>query len=247
MFRRTLFTLLALVVFATPALAEKSITFAVDSTWPPMEYVNQDKEIVGFSIDVLKAVGREAGFTPIFETTAWDGIFAGLASGKYEAIDSSVTINDKRKRIMDFSDPYFEVKQGVVVRKDSGIKSEADLKGKTAGAQIGTTGYFAAKRMNDVTSRSYDEVGLAIEDLNNGRIDAVICDDAVAAGYALQNPNYKDKLALVFMLKSDKPEYLGFAFPKGEKENIELVNKGLAKVRASGEYDKIFKKWFGNM
>ncbi len=247
MFKKALFTLLALVLFATPVLAEKSITFAVDSTWPPMEYVNQDKEVVGFSIDLVKAIGREAGFTPVFKTTAWDGIFAGLAAGKYDAVDSSVTINEKRQKIMDFSEPYFEVKQGVIVRKGSGIKSEADLTGKTAGAQIGTTGYFAAKRIKDVTPRSYDEVGLAVEDLNNGRIDAVICDDAVAAGYALQNPEYKDKLDLAFMLKSDKPEYLGFAFPKGDKENIELVNKGLAKVRASGEYDKIFKKWFSSM
>lgn len=246
MFKKALFALLAMVVFATPALAEKSITFAVDSTWPPMEFVNQDKQIVGFSIDLVKAIGREANFKPIFKTTAWDGIFAGLAAGKYDAIDSSVTINDKRKRVMDFSDPYFEVKQGVVVRKGATIKSEADLKGKTVGAQIGTTGYFAAKRLKDVTPRSYDEVGLAIEDLNNERIDAVICDDAVAAGYALQNPEYKTKLDLAFMLKSDKPEYLGFAFPKGSKDNIELVNKGLSKVRASGEYETIFNKWFGS-
>ena len=89
-------------------------------------------------------------------------------------------------------------------------------------------------------------MGLAVEDLYNGRIDAVICDDAVAADYALQNPNYSQKLGLGFMIVPEKPEYLGFAAKKGNKEVIELMNKGLKLVRESGEYDTIFNKWFGN-
>jgi polar amino acid transport system substrate-binding protein len=156
-----------------------------------------------------------------------------------------VSITEERKNAMDFSDPYFEVKQGVVVRDGSPIKTEADLAGKTIGAQIGTTGYFAAMRIAGNNAKSYDEVGLAITDLANGRLDAVIADDAVAADYALTNPDFSKNLNLAFLIEPDEPEYLGFAVKKGDTETLELINSALAAVKASGEYDQIFKKWFG--
>lgn len=227
-----------------PAPAPAEITFASDCTWPPMEFVDADKNIVGFSPDLLEAMGKAGNFKPVIQNTAWDGIFAGLAAGKYKAISSSVSITDERKATMDFSDPYFEVKQGVLVQKDSGIATVEDLKGKTIGAQIGTTGYFAAGLIEGATAKSYDEVGLAVEDLYNGRIDAAICDDAVAYDYALQNEKYKDALSLAFVLETDKKEYLGFAVQKGDTETVKILNEALAKVKASGEYDKIYAKWF---
>lgn len=188
--RTTIFTLLALLLVFTASVSAKTITFAADCTWPPMEMLDADKNIIGFAPELLEAMGKAGGYTVVIKNTAWDGIFAGLAAGKYDAISSSVSITEERKKAMDFSDPYFEVKQGVVVPKEAAVKSNADLKGKTVGAQIGTTGYFAAKKIKGATAKSYDEVGLAMEDLYNGRIDAVICDDAVAADYALQNPQY---------------------------------------------------------
>jgi polar amino acid transport system substrate-binding protein len=243
MMKKALLTLAVVLFFSNVAVA-KTIVFASDATWPPMEMVSADKEIVGFCPDLVKAIAKAAGFTAVIKNTAWDGIFAGLAAGKYDAIASSVSITDKRKKVMDFSDPYFEVKQGVVTRKGAGIKSEADLEGKKIGAQIGTTGYFASKRIKGAHAESYDEVGLAIENLNNGRIDAVICDDAVAAGYALQNENYIDSMTLAFLIVPDEPEYLGIAVNKGNTENLVLINQGLKTVRENGEYDAIFKKWF---
>lgn len=230
---------------STSAWAQRTITFASDCTWPPMEMMSEQKECIGFGPDLVNAMAAAGGFTAVIQNTAWDGIFAGLAMGRYDAISSSVSITEERKATMDFSDPYFEVKQGVVVREGSDIKSEADLVGKTLGAQIGTTGYFAAMRIAGDKAKSYDEVGLAIVDLANGRIDAVLCDDAVAADYALTNPDYADKLALAFLIEPDEPEYLGFAVKKGDTETLELINKALAAVRASGEYDAIYNKWFG--
>lgn len=243
MFKKITFALIAVAMLATAAQA-KTITFASDCTWPPMEYMDSSKQCVGFSQDLVNAIAKEAGFTADIKNTAWDGIFAGLAAGKYQVIASSVSITEERKRAMDFSDPYFEVKQGVVTKKGSGIKSKADLKGKKIGAQIGTTGYFQAKKTAGATPKSYDEVGLAIEDLRLGRLDAVYCDDAVAADFALTNPNYAKALELAFMIVPEKPEYLGFAAKKGNKEVITLLNKGLKAVKDSGEYDKIFEKWF---
>lgn len=235
------------VAEAAEKIVDKTITFASDATWPPMEFVDESKNIVGFSVDLVNAMAKAGGFTPVIKNTAWDGIFAGLIAGKYDAVSSSVTITEERQKAMDFSEPYFEVKQGVVVKDGSAIKTQDDLKGKKVGAQIGTTGFFTSKRLvGDSNSKSYDEVGLAIADLANGRLDAVICDDAVAADYALTNPEYKESLNLAFLVESDTPEYLGFAVQKGDAATLAVINASLAKIKASGEYDEIFKKWFGS-
>ncbi|MEG6550509.1 basic amino acid ABC transporter substrate-binding protein [Desulfocurvibacter africanus] len=244
---KKIISFLLLVVLAVPAMASaKDIVIASDATWPPMEMLDSSKKVVGFAPDMLQAIGKAAGFNPVIKNVAWDGIFAGLIAGKYDMVSSSVSITDERKNAMLFSEPYFEVKQAVIVQKGSGIKSAADLTGKTVGAQIGTTGYFAAKALKGVTAKTYDEVGLAIEDLYSGRINAVSCDDPVAANYALLQPEYSDKLEIAFILPSEEKEYYGFAFPKNKKgeENVALVNKGLAKIKADGTYDAIVKKWF---
>jgi len=242
---RIALVLLALCLMAGNALA-KDIVFAVDATYPPMEMVDANKNIVGFTPDIVMAIGKAAGFNPVLKNTAWDGIFAGLAGGKYDAISSSVSITEERKNTMDFSDPYFEVKQGVITPKGANIKSVADLAGKTIASQIGTTGYFVCKKIEGTNAKSYDEIGLAVEDLYNGRLDAVIADDTVASNYALQHEQYSKKLTLAFLIESDTPEYLGIAVNKGNADVVELINKGLAAIKANGEYDKIYAKWFGS-
>lgn len=223
----------------------KDVVFAVDATYPPMEMLDADKNVVGFAPELVMAIGKAAGFTPILKNTAWDGIFAGLAAGRYDAICSSVSITEDRSKNMDFADPYFDVKQGVIMPKGSAISSADDLKDKTVGSQMGTTGYFMAKKIAGKMARSYDEIGLAVEDLYNGRIDAVIADDAVASNYALQHKEYSKKLALVHLIAPENPEYLGIAVKKGDDATRQLINEGLKKVRESGEYDAIYAKWFG--
>lgn len=244
MFRKMTFLVLALLLFVKPVMA-KEIVFAVDATWPPMEMVDENRQIVGYSIDYMTAAGKEAGFTPVFRNTAWDGIFAGLAAGTYDAICSSVSITEERKKAMDFSIPYYEVKQGLVVAKDSPAKTLEDLQGKSVGAQIGTTGYFAIQKVAGVNARSYDEIGLAMQDLYNGRIDGVVCDDPVAAQYALNEPRYAERLHLVSVIDADEPEYYGIAINKGNNEILELINKGIQAVKDKGIEDEIKKTWFG--
>lgn len=243
MLRRALVALMVVACLGSPALA-KEIVFAVDATYPPMEMLDANKQIVGFCPDIVRAIGKAAGFTPVLKNTAWDGIFAGLAAGKYDAVASSVSITEERKQAMDFSDPYFEVQQGVITAKGAKITSIEDLKGKTIASQMGTTGYFVAKTIDGAQAKSYDEIGLAVEDLYNGRLDAVIADSPVASDYALQHPQYSKKLTLAFTIASDKPEYLGIAVKKGNKEVLQLINEGLQKIKENGEYDAIYAKWF---
>jgi polar amino acid transport system substrate-binding protein len=233
--------IIAPVTVGSVFAAEKEITVATDATWPPMEMVNQDKVIVGFDIDFLNAVAKEAGFKVKYQNTAWDGIFAGIAAGKYDAIISSVTITEERKKTMDFSIPYINAGQILIVPNSSTAVVLADLKGKKVGAQIGTTGAFAVKKVEGVTLRTYDEIGLAFEDMAAGRIVGVVCDTPVAADYALQRDEYKDKFKIVGEPFTD--EYYGIAVKKGDKELLDLINKGISAVQAKGIDKKLEAKW----
>ncbi len=220
---------------------EMVITVASDATWPPMEMIDANKNLVGFNIDFMNAVAKEAGFKAIIKNTAWDGIFAGVEAGKYDAIISSVTITDKRKKAMDFSMPYVNAGQVLVVHANSKAKVIADLKGKKLGAQIGTTGAMEIKKVKGVELKSYDEIGLTFEDMAAGRIDGVVCDTPIAANYALQKDSYKGKFKIAGVPFTE--ESYGIVVKKGNKKLLELINKGIKAVQAKGIDKELEKKW----
>jgi polar amino acid transport system substrate-binding protein len=226
-------------VFASDA--QRVVTVASDATWPPMEMIDENKNLVGFDIDYMNAVAKEAGFKVVIKNTAWDGIFAGIEVGKYDAIISSVTITDKRKKAMDFSMPYVNAGQVLVVPVASSAKVVADLKGKTLGAQIGTTGAMEIKKVDGVTLKSYDEIGLTFEDMAAGRIDGIVCDTPIAANYALQKESYKGKFKIVG--EPFTQENYGIVVKKGNKALVELLNKGIKAVQAKGIDKALEKKW----
>jgi polar amino acid transport system substrate-binding protein len=249
MLRKILTGLVLVSLLLTVASCAKKepakITIATDATWPPMEMVDTNKNIVGFDIDLMTAAAKAGGFTVEFKNTAWDGIFAGLENGKYDAVMSSVTINDERKKTMDFSIPYINAGQILVVKADvDGVTKLDDLKGKTLGAQIGTTGAFEidkVKAADKISEKTYDDIGLAFEDLVNGRIQGVVCDNPTAANYALQNDKYKGKLKIVGERFTE--EYYGVAVKKGNTKVLDVLNAGLKKVLDAGENKAIEDKW----
>jgi polar amino acid transport system substrate-binding protein len=231
---------------AAPASTAKKFTIASDATFPPMENVDANKNIVGFDVDLINAIAKDQKFAVEIKNTAWDGIFAGLEGGAYDAILSSVTITDDRKKTYDFSDPYFDANQSIVVRADdTAIKSEQDLTGKSVGAQIGTTGaIYVGDKLKGATLKQYDTPDLAMMDLANKNVDAVVVDTPVAANYALQAEQFKGKLKMAGQIVTN--EQYGLTVQKGDpKKFLALFNAGLKNVKASGEYDKIYTKWFG--
>jgi polar amino acid transport system substrate-binding protein len=232
-------------IFAGGTKEANKIVIATDATWPPMEMVDTNKNIVGFDIDLMNAAAKAGGFTVEFKNTAWDGIFAGLENGKYDAVMSSVTINDERKQTMDFSIPYINAGQILIVRADSsGVTKLTDLSGKTVAAQIGTTGAFEIDKVKDtsnITEKTYDEIGLAVADLANGRVDAVVCDNPTAANFVLQNDQYKGKLKIVGERFTE--EYYGVAVKKGNNKVLDVLNAGLKKVLDAGDNKAIEDKW----
>jgi polar amino acid transport system substrate-binding protein len=222
--------------------AEKTIVVATDATWPPMEMLDKDKNIIGYDIDFLNAVAKEAGFKVEYKNTAWDGIFGGLDLGKYDAVISSVTITEERKKTFDFSLPYINAGQVLIVPKDlEGVKALADMKGKKVGAQIGTTGSMEVKKVDGVELKNYDEIGLAFEDMAAGRIQGVVCDTPVAADYALEREEYKAKFMIVGEPFTE--ESYGVVVKKGNKELLDLLNKGIKAVQAKGIDKELEKKW----
>ena len=228
-------------VVPTFAAGELTITVATDATWPPMEIVDANKNIIGFDIDFMNAVAKQAGFKVKYQNTAWDGIFAGIAAGKYDAIISSVTVTDERKKTMDFSIPYINAGQVLIVPKTSTAVVLADLKGKNVGAQLGTTGAFEVQKVQGVVMKTYDEIGLAFEDMAAGRIVGVVCDTPVAADYALQKAEYKDKFKIVGEPFTE--EVYGIVVQKGNQKLLDLINKGIRAVQAKGIDKELTKKW----
>ena len=230
------------VVFVGCKKEDAVITVATDATWPPMEYIDENKEIVGFDIDLLNMAAEEAGFEVKYQNTAWDGIFAGLANGNYDAVISSVTITEERQETMDFSVPYINAGQVLIVQNStSGVTTLEDLEGEGVGAQIGTTGSFEVEKVDGVELKTYDELGLAIEDLVNGRIAGVVADTPIAADFALQNESYKGQLKIVGEPFTN--EYYGVAVKKGNDEVLEKINEGLKKVLDAGKDEELKDKW----
>lgn len=227
--------------FSSP---QADVVVATDATWPPMEYVDENKKIVGFDIDLFNAVADIAGLNPRYKPVSWDGIFAGLVNGSYDLILSSVTITDERKKSMDFSIPYVNMGQTLLVRKDGkSIQELKDLAGLTVGAQIGTTGAFEVEKIKDAKLKSYTEVALAVADLVNGNLDGVMLDYVTASNFVFQNESYKGKLKFA----NSKPftsEYYGIVVKKGNKELLNKINAALTRLIDSGKVEELKKKWF---
>ena len=245
MFRTLAVSLLSLLLCASVAFAEKPLVVASDPTFPPNEMLNKDKEIVGFSIDYIKAVGKEAGFDVQVKNIAWDGIFAALASNQVDVIAASVSITDKRKKAMLFTDPYYELHQAVVLPLGKEIKDLEELAGKRVGGQIGTTAMvqtIPASKIKMIV-KTYDEVGLAFEDLAKGNIDAVICDDPVAKFYANKRQEYAGKLKVAFI--TDDVEFYGFAVRKSDTDLVKKLNEGIKAVKEKGIDKQVVEKWIG--
>ena len=244
MFRRVILALITLALLCGPAAAAEKFIVASDCTWPPMEMLDANKQPIGFDVDFITAVGKAAGFEVDVRNIAWDGIFGGVATGQYDIVAAATTITEERQKQFDFSDPYYEVAQAVVLPAGKSIKSLADLQGKKVGGQIGTTGVFVIRKAGvTVDLKEYDDVGLAIQDMLGGRLDAVICDDPVALYYVNKKADTAGKLNISF--KTEEKEYYGFTVRKGRKDLVEKLNKGIKDVKASGVEAQLLQKWMG--
>ena len=228
------------LVLAGCAPKPTKVRIATDATWPPFESVNeQTKEIEGFDIDLMNAIAERAGLEIEFVNVGWDALLAGIAQCQYDAAISAMTITEERKEKFLFSDPYFFAGQIVTVHIDNTeIASKHDLSGKVVGAQIGTTGSFEVEKIGGATLKTYDDIGLAMQDLMNRQIDAVVADNPLALGYVGENP---DKLKTAGEVFTD--ENYGIAVCKTNTELVEKINAGLKAVKDEGLIEQFVEKW----
>lgn len=236
-----LMALCAFTAFAGGASEDDGVyVFAADATWPPFEFVDENGNLTGFEVELMPLIGEHVGVEMVVENIAWDTIFAGLANGQYDGVASGVTVTEERKQTMDFSMPIASQGQVVVVLQDSPIQSADDLNGKKVGVQIGTTGDFALDNY-DVDRRQYDDIGLAIQDMINGNLDACVCDSIIASDFVLANENYKGMLRVAGEPFTD--EEIAIAVKKGNTELLDLINQGLEAMMADGSFDELKAKW----
>lgn len=217
------------------------IVFGSDTTYAPFEWIDpQTGNAVGFDVDLANLLASKIGVKAQIVTADFSGIIPALQTGKFDAIISSLTITDERKKEVDFSDPYYNSGQILAVQSsNNSITKPEDLVGKTVGVQTGTTGEEAAKQIKGAIVKSYPDIQLALSDLEIGRIDAVINDLPVSLYYAKTHP----KIKLVGSLFTT--EQYGIAFRKDEPELRDAINNALKEIKADGEYSALYKKWFG--
>ena len=219
-----------------------TVTIGTNAEYPPFEFVNEEGTITGFDVELMNAIADEAGFEFEFVNTRWDGIFVALASGEFDAVISAATITEERAEMVDFSDPYFDAGQVITVRADeTGIEGPEDLENVRVGVQLGTTGDIWLTEETDAEVVRYDENTLAFQALANGDVDAAVADSPTAAELVKANPEMD--LKLLEGVYTD--EQYGIAVNEERGDLLQAINEGLAAVRASGEYDEIYNKYFG--
>jgi glutamine transport system substrate-binding protein len=222
--------------------AEK-LTVGTDAAYAPFESLEGEK-IVGFDVDLLDAVMKEAGFEYEMKNTGWEPLFIALKNKEVDAGISAITINDDRKKTYDFSSPYFESINMILAKEGTSIKSAKDLEGKKVSVQNGTTGQEALEKMfgKSENIKKFENNTLAIQALLNGEVEAVVADNAVVQEYAKNNPD--KKLVTINDQENFESEFYGIIFPK-DGEHQEEINKALKKVIEDGKYAEIYKEWFG--
>ncbi len=216
-----------------------------DAAYAPFESQNEKGEIVGFDIDVVKAIAAKAGIEVKFVNTPWEGIFNALNQGDRDLLVSAVTITDERKQTMDFSDPYFDAQQLIAVKANSKVTKFDDLKKLKVGVQTGTTGDEAVTKLQgkaSVNIKRFESTPLALKELEAGGVDAVVADNGVVIHYVNNNAGSKFKTVAD---TSFTPEQYGLPVKKGNTELLAKLNKGLADIKADGSYDKIYAQYFG--
>jgi glutamine transport system substrate-binding protein len=223
---------------------EKKVIVATEAAFAPFEYLDKG-EIVGFDVDFLDAVMEEAGIEYDLKNIGWDPLFAAVQGKEADLAISGITIDDKRKQTYDFSIPYFESTHMILVKEDSPVTNALDLKGKVIGVQNGTTGQKAVEKLfgtENENIKKFENTVVAIMELLNGGVEAVVTDNAVANEYVKNNPD--KKLKAIADPDNFESEFYGIMFPKGS-ELKPKIDEAIKKVIESGKYAEIYKKWFG--
>jgi len=223
---------------------EGTLTVCTHLPYKPFQF-NQGGQVVGFDVDIMDLVAKDLGLQQRIVNTPFEGIQSGqtLNTGECDAAAAGMTITEDRARVLDFSDPYFEATQALLVQKGSGVSGLEDLSGKSLAVQEGTTGaiYAEENAPEDTEIRTFEDLALLTTAVKTGQVDAGVNDNGVLYDYVQANPD--TEVATEF----DTGEQYGIAVQKGQNDQLlATINDVLAKAKQDGTYDQIYKKWFGD-
>jgi len=228
-------------------LEGQTVRIAVENAYNPFNYIDENGDAVGYDYDIFAEICDRLNCEPEFIETSWDAMVAVMGgSGDFDTFDigaDGITITEERAEHVDFSEPYIQLSQVMLVRIDEERFSEPEELAADAellvGSQPGTTNYdTAAELVGEDRVVAYDQFGLAVQALINGDVDTVIMDNVAGLGYVGANPD-----AVKIVGQPLTSEELGFIFPKGS-ELTSAVNAALAAMDADGTLDALFDKWF---
>ncbi|MBN6885430.1 polar amino acid transport system substrate-binding protein [Cytobacillus horneckiae] len=223
---------------------QKTIVIGIDDKFAPMGFRDENNEIVGFDIDLAKAVIEKMGATPKFQPIDWKTKESELSSGRIDLIWNGYTITDERKEKVLFTKPYLSNAQVAVTKADSELTELHVLEGKVVGLQSLSSAADAlnandiSKNVKEITEFS-DNV-LALSDLKSGRLDAVIIDEVVIDYYMT-----KEKDTFKILDESLAPEEYGIGVKKGNEQLLNELQSALDALIEDGTAGEISKKWFG--
>ncbi|TDB01440.1 ABC transporter substrate-binding protein [Halomonas marinisediminis] len=241
----------AALVAGAASAEVRDLRIAVDVPYEPMEYRTPDGELTGFDIDLGNALCAEIGIDCEWVVQGWDGIIPGLMARKYDAIMSSMTINEQRREQVLFSDPYITPPSAWFAPGDMqiGTPSKETLEGLTIGVQRGTLqDNYATDMYGDVADvKRYATADDMVLDMDSGRLDAVFLDFPIGKSTLLDSDagDYKVVGEMITEPREYFGEGFGIAFRKRDQELAETFNEALAELKANGTYDEIHAKYFG--
>lgn len=233
----------ALFLLSGQALAAGKIVNGIDANFPPFAFIDKTGKPSGFDVDAMDWIAKDLGMEVVHVPIEWDGIVTSLVTKKIDIIASGMSISPERAKQVNFTIPYWIIKQVFVVKKDSPLSVEEIFsQKKTLGVQQGTTEakwlkeHIAEKGYN-VTLRYYNSAPLAVEDLLNGRIDAAAMDEAPA------NDAASKKDVKVLGTFGMPEEDFGYAVRKQDTELLEKVNASLKKLMATPYWNELIEKY----
>ena len=245
--RKTLIAL-AVAAIAAPAFAA-DLKVAVDPTYEPFTYKTPQGEVTGFDVDIAKAVCEQIKRKCVFVEQVWDSMIPGLQAKKYDAIISSMSMTDERKRVVDFTDRYYKTPSAIVVKKDIPYSGPASLKGKKIGVLKGSTqekwanGELKTAGVTIIPYEAQDQVYL---DIKSGRLDGTVADKVEVHGGFLRKPEGKD-YGYVGPDQYETKYYgdgIGIAIRKNQGDLKKQMNEAIKTIRSNGTYTTIAKKYF---
>lgn len=224
--------------------AAGEITVAMEGTWAPWTYHDEDDKLVGFDVEVAEKIAEKLGVKAVFVEGEWDGLLAGLEAGRYDIMVNGVEYTDERAMKYDFSDPYGYIRTAIIVNGDNTeINSFEDLDGKSTANTISST-YAQLAESYGATTTGVDDLNQTIQLLLQGRIDATLNAEVTFYDYMSVHPEADLKIAAL----TEEASHVCIPLRKGEDSASlrEAVNQAIAELREEGVLSEISEKYFGS-